>query len=40
VSDPEAPVAQALRAVGMDIAAKISVAAMQQSDFVPINMIG
>jgi ATP-binding protein involved in chromosome partitioning len=40
VSEPESPVAQALRAVGMDIAAKISVAAMQQSDFVPINMIG
>ena len=40
VSDPESPVSQALRALAKDIAAKISVAAMQQSDFVPINMIG
>ncbi|HLE16210.1 MAG TPA: Mrp/NBP35 family ATP-binding protein [Anaerolineales bacterium] len=40
VSDPESPVAQALRAIGQDIAAKISVAAVQKSDFVPINMIG
>jgi ATP-binding protein involved in chromosome partitioning len=40
VKAPDSPVAQALSAVARDVAAKISVAAMQKSDFIPINMIG
>lgn len=40
ISHPGSPVSQALRRVAEDIAAKISVAAMQKSDFVPITMIG
>jgi ATP-binding protein involved in chromosome partitioning len=40
VSAPESPVAKALTAVAKDVAAKISVAAVQKSDFIPINMIG
>jgi len=40
VSQPESPVSRALQAVAQDIAAKISVAAMQKSDFIPIDMIG
>lgn len=40
VSAPESPVAQALSLVAMDLAAKVSVAAVQQSNFIPINLIG
>ena len=40
VAEPDSAVSRALRAITMDIAAKISVAAMQKSDFIPINMIG
>jgi ATP-binding protein involved in chromosome partitioning len=40
VSHPDSAVAQALAGVARDLAAKISVAAMQKSDFIPINMIG
>lgn len=40
VSHPESPVAQALKNVAKDLAAKVSVAAVQQNDFIPINMIG
>lgn len=40
VSDPDSPVARALRDVAMDLAAKVSVAAVQGSNFVPINLIG
>lgn len=40
VSAPASPVAMALTAIAKDLAAKISVAAVQQGDFVPINMIG
>lgn len=40
ISHPESPVAQALHDAAEDIAAKISVAAMKSSNFVPINMIG
>jgi ATP-binding protein involved in chromosome partitioning len=40
ISAPDSAVSKALNAVTMEIAAKISVAAMQQSDFIPINMIG
>jgi ATP-binding protein involved in chromosome partitioning len=40
ISDPDSPVAKALNAIAEDIAAKISVAAIRSSNFVPINMIG
>ncbi|MEJ2264575.1 MAG: Mrp/NBP35 family ATP-binding protein [Anaerolineales bacterium] len=40
VSHPQSPVAQALKNVAEDLAAKVSVAAVQQNDFIPINMIG
>jgi ATP-binding protein involved in chromosome partitioning len=40
ISHPESAVARALTRVAMDIAAKISVAAMQQGSFIPINLIG
>jgi len=40
VAHPDSPVAIALRDMAQDLAAKISVAAAQQSDFIPINMIG
>jgi ATP-binding protein involved in chromosome partitioning len=37
---PESPVAKALTHVAMDVAAKISVAAMTQGSFIPINLVG
>lgn len=40
VSHPDSPVARALEKIAEDVAAKISVAAIQKSDFIPINMIG
>jgi len=40
ITDPETNVAQALRRVTMDLAARISVAAVTQSSFIPINLIG
>jgi len=40
VSAPDTPVARALRVVAEDIAAKISVAAVKQANFVPINLVG
>lgn len=40
ISQPESAVAQALTTVAMDIAAKISVAAFQKDDFIPITMVG
>lgn len=41
VSKPDSPVSRALRNVAEDLAAKVSVAAVQGSqDFIPINMIG
>jgi ATP-binding protein involved in chromosome partitioning len=40
VSQPDSPVARALRHVAEDLAARISVAAVQQSNFIPINLIG
>jgi ATP-binding protein involved in chromosome partitioning len=40
ISNPDSPVAQALNAIALDVAAKVSVAAMQNNDFVPITMIG
>lgn len=40
VVEPEAPVAMALRAVAEDLAAKISLAALQSQNFVPIKIVG
>jgi hypothetical protein len=40
VSNPDSPVAQALNAIALDVAAKVSVAAMKNNDFVPITMVG
>jgi ATP-binding protein involved in chromosome partitioning len=40
VTNPDSPVAQALKHVAEDVAAKISVAAVRQSNFVPINLVG
>ena len=40
VANPDSPVAQALSQVAMDLAAKISVAAVQGPSFIPINLIG
>ncbi len=40
VSAPESPVAQALRHVTEDVAAKLSVAAAGQGNFIPINFVG
>ncbi len=39
VSKPDSPVAQALKAVAEDLAAKVSVAAMQQENVVPIEFV-
>lgn len=40
VTDPDSKVAQALRQVTLDLAARISVAAVNQGNFIPINLIG
>jgi ATP-binding protein involved in chromosome partitioning len=40
LSHPDSPVAQALKAIAEDLAAKISVAALQQENVIPINMVG
>lgn len=40
LSKPESPVAKALRALTENVAARISVAAVQQNNFIPINVIG
>ena len=40
VADPDTPVAIALRQVAENVAARISVAAFQGSNFIPINLIG
>jgi ATP-binding protein involved in chromosome partitioning len=40
IADPDSPVSKALRAMAEDIAAKVSVAAVKQSSFVPINLVG
>ena len=40
VSQPDSAVSKALRAVAEDVAARISVAAVQQSNFIPINLVG
>jgi len=40
ISKPKSPVAMALREITENVAARISVAAVQQSNFIPINIIG
>ncbi len=40
ISAPDSPVAKALDAVAADVAAKVSVAALQQASVIPISMIG
>jgi ATP-binding protein involved in chromosome partitioning len=40
LSQPDSPVAQAMIAIAEDLAAKMSVAAMQQENVIPINMVG
>lgn len=40
LSAPDTPVARALHAMAEDVAAKISVAAMKQNNFIPINIVG
>ncbi len=40
ITHPDSVVAKALEQVAKDVAAKISVAAVQQSNFIPINIIG
>jgi ATP-binding protein involved in chromosome partitioning len=40
VSHPDSAVSKALHQIAEDLAAKISVAAVQQSNFIPINLIG
>ena len=40
VTDPDSAVARALKKIAEDIAAKISVAAVQQGNLVPINLVG
>jgi ATP-binding protein involved in chromosome partitioning len=39
VSHPDSSVARALRSISEDVAAKVSVAAVQQANFIPINVI-
>ncbi|MCK4725521.1 MAG: P-loop NTPase, partial [Anaerolineales bacterium] len=40
ISQPDSPVAIALAKIAEDIAAKVSVAAYKQNNFIPINFIG
>lgn len=40
IADPDSAVSRALKAVAEDVAAKISVAAVKQSNFIPINLVG
>jgi ATP-binding protein involved in chromosome partitioning len=40
VTNPDSPVAHALQHVAEDVAAKVSVAALRQGNFVPINFVG
>lgn len=40
ITHPDSPVAQALTRIAMDLAARISVAAVKQANVVPINLIG
>ena len=40
VTTPDSPVAQSMRSIAEELAAKISVAAVKGSDFIPINVVG
>lgn len=40
LSHPDSPVAQALKTIAEDLAARVSVAAIQDRDVIPINMVG
>jgi ATP-binding protein involved in chromosome partitioning len=40
LSHPESPVAQALKTIAEDLAARVSVAAIQDQDIIPINLVG
>jgi ATP-binding protein involved in chromosome partitioning len=40
ITHPDSPVSQALRSVAENVAAKISIAAVQGANFIPINLIG
>ncbi len=40
LSKPDSPVAQALKTIAEDVAAKVSVAALQGENVIPINMVG
>ena len=40
IADPELPVARALRSISEDIAARVSVSALSQTNFIPINLVG
>ncbi len=40
LSQPDSPVALALKAIAEDLAAKVSVAALQQENVIPIDMVG
>lgn len=40
ISHPDSPVAKALRAIAEDVAAKVSVAALQQDNIIPIEFVG
>jgi ATP-binding protein involved in chromosome partitioning len=40
LSNPDSPVGKAFKAIAEDLAAKVSVAALQQDNVIPINMIG
>jgi ATP-binding protein involved in chromosome partitioning len=40
IAQPESPVAQALSHIAQDVAAKVSVAAYQQGNIIPINLVG
>lgn len=40
ISHPDSPVAKALRAIAEDVAAKVSVAALQQDHIIPIEFVG
>lgn len=40
VSNPDSAVARSLRSISEDIAAKVSVAAVKQGNFIPINLVG
>jgi hypothetical protein len=40
VTEPESAVSRALQLIAEDLAAKVSVAAVHQNNFIPINVIG